>query len=343
MSSTMQPHDRLIRDLLSDPARAADYLASVLPEAISKAYDFSKLRQVPTNFVTPLFREKRADMLLHVPRRGQSAGQDPGLLLYVLFEHLSTPDGLTPLRLMSYEVVIWESWIRDLPASLKGGPVKLPPIVPVVLYQGSAAWRVPRELASMMNLDGLDNATREALMPYLAQQRYVLQDLGRTPDDDIGAHGAVRVALVVMKHVKSPELIEVLRSLTEELRQELVGDTSDLRDLRMILRYILMASEHVSAQQLVDVVEPLGEQVKEIAMTEGERLIAVGFERGIESGLKQGIEQGLEQGIARGVVEGRQEERRRLARKMLESGLDAHQVASLSGLSVEQVRHLQTS
>ena len=333
MSSTMQPHDRLIRDLLSNTKRAAQYLTSVLPSSITEAYDFERLRRVPTDFVTPRFREKRVDMLLFVPRRGAAAGdRSAGLLLYVLFEHLSTPDPLTPLRLLGYQVTLWEQWLRDLPREHSRVGLRLPPILPLVLYQGKATWTVAPDMQAMLNLDGLQESTREALMPYLVNQRYMLQNLGTTRDEDIGPRGMVRVTLLMMKHIKSRDILRVLASLQQELAEEIANDRageaiSDLHEVRMVLRYILMASEYVDTRQLADAVEPLGEQIKEIAVTEGERLIATGFRKGLEEGLEKG----------------RREERLSMARNLLREGMAPETVARLTKLPLSQVKGLALS
>ena len=66
-----------------------------------------------------------------------AAGSEPQrLLLYVLFEHQSTPNRWMRFRLLEYCCRIWgDALLADNKRR------ELPPIVPVVFYQGRRRWR----------------------------------------------------------------------------------------------------------------------------------------------------------------------------------------------------------
>jgi predicted transposase/invertase (TIGR01784 family) len=55
---------------------------------------------------------------------------------------------------------------------------------------------------------------------------------------------------------------------------------------------------------------------------------------------QQLLEEGRQEGRQEGLQEGRQEERRAIALNLLSSGMSVEQVASLTGLSLEQVQRL---
>ena len=319
------PHDHLIRELLSNPEQGAAYLASVLPPPIADAYDLSRLRRVPSDFVTSRFKERRADMLLHVPRRGEPAdSDDPGLYLYLLFEHLSGIDQTLPLRVLEYEVASWYDIVKSQGGDPRHRRLRLPPILPLVLYHGEATWTVPADMQSVFGLDTLPAVVREALEPYVVSQRYVLQDLGHTPDEEITGRRSVRIALVVMKHVRSSgDPLEALRSVVDDVGWVLnEGGTSDLHGLEMVVYYLMITSDRVDEQQILDVMQPLGERAKEVVMTAGERLI--------------------EKGRQEGRQEGERDARLKLARKMLARGLSAAEVAEIAELSQQDIEKLSS-
>lgn len=54
-----------------------------------------------------------------------------GLLLYILFEHQSTPDPLMPYRMLRYALRIWDRWLTE-----HEGARSLPPLLPLVLFHG---------------------------------------------------------------------------------------------------------------------------------------------------------------------------------------------------------------
>lgn len=72
--------------------------------------------------------------------------------------------------------------------------------------------------------------------------------------------------------------------------------------------------------------------------------LAKGREEGLEEGLAKGREEGLEEGLAKGreegLAKGREEERLEIARKLKVNGVSTETIATVSGLSVEEVECL---
>lgn len=63
--------------------------------------------------------------------------------------------------------------------------------------------------------------------------------------------------------------------------------------------------------------------------------IQQGFERGLEQGMQQGLEQGMQQGLEQGMQQGRIE----MAKKMLALGMPLKEIASITGLSEDEVEN----
>lgn len=59
------------------------------------------------------------------------------LYLYLLLEFQSTQDGEMPLRLLEYIILLYRTLIKS------GQAQALPPVMPVVLYNGDTRWRHP--------------------------------------------------------------------------------------------------------------------------------------------------------------------------------------------------------
>jgi len=57
--------------------------------------------------------------------------------------------------------------------------------------------------------------------------------------------------------------------------------------------------------------------------------------------LQEGLDEGREQGIQQGIQEGIEREKREVALKLLQEGMSIEKVASITGLSVEEVQKLQ--
>lgn len=73
--------------------------------------------------------------------------------------------------------------------------------------------------------------------------------------------------------------------------------------------------------------------LKNVTDTAHEAGIEEGYEQGLEQGLERGREEGLEQGVEKGIEQ--------VAKNMLKSGLSTEQIATLTGLTQEQITRLQ--
>ncbi len=163
------PHDALFKQVFSQPYHAAAELRCVLPEVVSRHIDWETLELQPGSFVDDELRERHADLLYSVRLAGR------GALVYVLLEHKSEPDSLTPFQLLVYAVRIWQRFRRENPKARK-----LPPIVSVVVHHGEAGWSSGTELLDVLDLDP---TLRSDLGPYLPNLRFVLDDLARESGD----------------------------------------------------------------------------------------------------------------------------------------------------------------
>ena len=117
------PHDALFKRVFSQPRHAASELRYLLPPPVVAQIDWQTLALVSGSVVDPQHRDRHADLLYTVKVAGQRA------FLYVLFEHKSRPETLTPFQLLVYEVRIWERFLAQNPRS-KTLPMIVPGVVP---------------------------------------------------------------------------------------------------------------------------------------------------------------------------------------------------------------------
>lgn len=71
-----------------------------------------------------------------------------------------------------------------------------------------------------------------------------------------------------------------------------------------------------------------------------EKGIRQGRNEGIRQGIKQGIEKGRNEGIKQGIEKGRNEGVKAVAKSMMQKGFDIDTIASLTGLSIEDLKML---
>jgi predicted transposase/invertase (TIGR01784 family) len=139
-AGVQHPHDKLFRTIFADTEEAALFLRAHLPAALAKRVAWSTLTLVETSFVDEALRESESDLLYTV----QMKGSEVGVFLYLLFEHQSQPDPWMRFRLLKYMCRIWDESFKQKPEQSE-----LPPILPVVFYQGASEWRHSTEFAAL--------------------------------------------------------------------------------------------------------------------------------------------------------------------------------------------------
>jgi Putative transposase, YhgA-like/Domain of unknown function (DUF4351) len=259
-----QPHDSFFKSVFSDVGNAAEVLRTALPPRVSAHIDWDSLQVVRASFVDDALKQRHGDMM-YLARLTQGGEA----FLWVLFEHQSTVEwwmGWRMLRMMFQTLDTW--WTQHPEAT------RLPPVLPVVLYQGTAPWTAPVSFAELYELS--EEAQRD-LGEYLLSFRYVLDNLQATPDETLMARDVAvmtRVALVTMKHARAADLLAHLEAL---------GRRGDLRALlstehgrawwRRTVRYSLAANEWLDLETLIGVLAPVtGPEMEETMLTYGQKM-----------------------------------------------------------------------
>ena len=128
MPALSNPHDRFFKELFTRPEVTRDFLQNYLPVDVLATIDLSTLELQPDSFVDADLQQHQSDLLCRIKLRNVEGGVHPpeaDIFVYILFEHKSYLDPLTPLQLLRYMLRGWERAIRN------GG--RLTPIVPLVL------------------------------------------------------------------------------------------------------------------------------------------------------------------------------------------------------------------
>jgi len=202
-------HDTGYKLLFSHPELVKDLLTGFVKEDWVKEMDFTTLESVETSFVTDDLRERHDDKIWRLKFR------DKWLYLYLLLEFQSSDDYFMAVRIMTYIGLLYQDIIRS--QSLKRGDA-LPPVVPMVIYNGKSAWKSPCEIRELINTvhPGLEKFT-----PHLS---YWLLDEGRVGDENLEEFKSttfnLTAELIAFELCKSPEEIrEHISRLHQNLKE----------------------------------------------------------------------------------------------------------------------------
>jgi hypothetical protein len=140
----LRDDDALYRRLFSDPRVVAQFLAGFVNEPAIADLDLDAMKPVPTKFHTRTGERREGDMAWRIPRR------DGGVAyLALLLEFQSRSDQYMALRMLTYSALLLQQLI-DERQIVPGG--KLPPLLPVVLFNGGTPWHPPQTLRELIAL-----------------------------------------------------------------------------------------------------------------------------------------------------------------------------------------------
>jgi hypothetical protein len=138
----------MIRESLEDPANLRAFLRSAVPD-LADGFDCARAVVVKRELITEDWRGRESDVPLEVPYRIGSEEQTT--LVYVLVEHQSDTEVFMPLRTLTLTVLYWDRqwqlWTR-LPRPRP--PLRLNPVLPIVLYTGATPWGSNRTLRDLL-------------------------------------------------------------------------------------------------------------------------------------------------------------------------------------------------
>ncbi len=309
-------HDAAYKGLFSYRRMVEDLLRGFVAPEWSDALDFSTLEKLPAEYVSDDLRQRHGDVVWRVRFRDET-----WLYLLVMLEFQSTADPYMAVRILVYTGLLYQDLIRR---GALGDGGRLPPVLPVVLYNGRPRWSAPVEVGDLIA------PVEEALARYQPSQRYFLLDEGRWGEDDLPRRNLVS-ALVALENSRSAEeLPGLLAALSDWVGGS--GEDELRRAFAEWVRQVVVPGRYGGvALPVVQTLEGGGSMLAESVKEWTEQWLREGREQGLEQGLERGREQGLEQGREQGLERGRAEERALLCRQAARK-FDAETAERLSGM-----------
>ena len=306
MSNALPTSDPIRKRLYAFPRMVADLLRSLFADDDLGA-DYGTLERLPAEYVGNAFQQRRGDTAWRL--RARSADHAGGWLnVLVMLEYQSTTDSAMALRVLEYTALLYGELLR----AGSHRPGALPPVLPIVLYNGDAPWRPTVE---MRNLIARPSAV---LAPYQPSQRHVVLDERHVTAEELKLHG-LTLAMAQLEQSRSVEdLAHVARRLTALLsagERELRRTFADwLRVLERRLGARGQPRQPTDDLSLEDMTVSLEERVAEWPKPYIRQGREEGRREGISLGREEGISLGREQGITLGREEGIEQQRQMLRR-----------------------------
>ena len=311
-------HDTGYKELFSYPEFVQQLMEGFAPPEIAQLMNFSTLKNHSGNYITPLFEEKFEDVVWSVEITWEGITQE--VYLYILLEFQSTVDRTMPIRLMHYVACFYDHLLKNGTTTPSKG---LPPILPIVLYNGSERWTARQDIYDMVYPE--PPAFLQVYQPHL---RYYLVDEGRYTDEELGLRPTPLSGVFSIEKASADRkgLQQAVDRIVAIIQASPDKERIDNIITRWLKRYLQRLGAKANLDQLTSLMEDkdmLAENLENWAQQERQA--------GIEKGTKLGIEQGTKLGIEK------------TARNLLKLGvLSNDQIAETTGLDLEDIAKLQT-
>jgi predicted transposase/invertase (TIGR01784 family) len=272
-------HDGYFKRHLNRLELAKSFFQNFLPTEILQRIQWDTLQLASGDFVDKALKNKRTDILYEVRL------SDRKCFLYLHLEHQRTVVKHMAFRVLGYVYNIWEQYTAQHPKSKDSMPL----IFPMVVYQGKEHWTAPQSLHELLDIPDFFKA-------YCPQMSYDLLDLSHLSDNEIRTEllssSALSLFLLLMKHIDSPEINDLLSGRLLPLVQELFKEKSGIEYIRDMLYYLASKSSHLDEEKTIEALNkiPQTDQTEEYIMTLIETWQQKGYEKGITVGIEKGIE-----------------------------------------------------
>ena len=303
-------HDASYKLLFSAPELVRDLVLGFIPDEWLHSLDYSTLEKMPGSYVTDDMRHRADDVVWRVKVGGE------WIYLYILIEFQSKVDPWMAVRMMSYVGLLYQDLIKAkqvLPQR------KLPPVLPIVLYNGDAPWKAATNIAELIpKVPGL-------VAQFLPSMEYLLIEENRYAAADLASMQNLVAAVMRLQRPHSQaDVLEVI----DLLNRWLVSNPELVRIFAIWVRLVLLrqSKNHLALPKVQD--------LKELKMT-----LATRFEEWALQARQEGLEKGLQKGLQKGLEKGRQEGRTEGEARILQRLL----VARFGPLSQETQAALSTA
>lgn len=203
-ASISQPHDSSYKLLFSHPAMVADLLTGFVHEDWVAELDFATLEKWPGSYVSDDLRPRADDVVWRVRWR------ERWLYVYLLLEFQSGVDPFMAVRMLVYVGLLYQDLIR---AGQRTPAGRLPPVLPLVLYNGRPRWTAATGIA------GLLEPPPAGLERYQPRLDYLLVEENRYGEAELAPLRNLSAALFRLENSRGPADVQrVVETLVEWLQ-----------------------------------------------------------------------------------------------------------------------------
>ncbi len=274
-------HDSGYKKLLSNRTIFQQLIETFVQEEWVKEIDFTQCETLDKSFLSDHYKETESDLIYKVRFRGREA------YLVVLLEFQSTVDRFMALRVLNYITNFYMDYVESTkPVTL------LPPVFPIVLYNGEARWTAPVTVEALIQ----DHHLLGCYAPHFHYCAIIERDYRE--EDLLAIRNIVSTLFLTETHFDRDKVLQEFTALFqhEPDRQAVSVLLNWFRQLTLHGRFDAETFEEI--HQVYETIEEAHAMLLNTLAREHERFRQEGMQQGIQQGMQQGVFKGLIQAIS---------------------------------------------
>lgn len=327
-------HDKSYKDLYSKKEIAADLFKSLIDEKWTEYITPENLTLVNKSYITSDYEETEADIVY------KSKINNNEVFFYILLEFQSTVDYRMPLRLLFYMCEILREYAVNAKHKKYDKNIKVPAVVPIVLYNGKDVWDVPKEFRKMIY-------NEELFSNHILNFKYDVFDISH--DENLKKEKLIESKNVTSAIFLLDQEMDALEFLERIKVIALYFNSLSDAEIKAVKNWIKNTVVKELADSAIKILEADKEDV-ELMVARNAFILdemknkskAEGRAEGRVEGRVEGRAKGLEEGKIKGKAEGRKEKGIEIAKNLLDI-LDDETIALKTGVDIEDVKKLRKS
>ena len=301
-------HDSGYKYLFSNRTIFRQLIETFVQEAWVREADFEQAETLDKSFISDHYKATEGDLIYKVPLR------DSEVYIYILLEFQSGSQRFMALRVLNYLINFYMDYLEN-----HDNIQYLPPVFPIVLYNGNAKWTAPTRIDAL--IEQPDLAGRFGV----SFEYFKIAENEFKPEDLLKFRNIVSTLFLAESHYD-------LEVLIDELSMVFTSE-SDRQAVSLFINWFLQLANHgrikASDMDSLSQVYSSFEEVKPMLIES----LAKEKQKIHEEARKEGREEGRE--------EGEQREKRLIARRMLNRGMDIGEITEITGLPEEEIRKIR--
>ena len=255
MEENITPHntkDNIYKKVFGEPQIFTEFLNDFIPIDILKGLNPKDITDITPRHL-PLFLESKDSDTVKQINLGDDA--DP-LYVISIVEHESRVNYTSAYKMLVYIVLVWDTYIKDNDKLRKeeldrygstkrksstDADFKLPPVLPVVFFDGATKWTSAMSLIERTYMGDI-------FEKYIPKFQYELVDLNEYSREDIIKYGNALSLILLIDKIRHADDFELSTTIPEDYLEKLAANIPEAL-LPLISEYVRVFLKHIEAPE----------------------------------------------------------------------------------------------